>query len=68
MRHCEQAYALCIHVPVMSDEDVVALIVECDDTSSTERRRRWEHARQHTTDGVAETGVEIVQYHLGIVR
>jgi hypothetical protein len=54
-------------LPVMSDENVVALIVECDDTPSTERRRRRKHAREHTADGVAETRVEIVQYHFGIV-
>ena len=47
-------------VPVMPEEDVVSLIMQCDHSSPTELRVMWKHGRKESTYGVTETSVEVV--------
>ncbi len=48
----------------MSKEDVIALIVQSDDTPSAEMRIVREQTGEHARDRVTETRVEVVEDHL----
>lgn len=52
---------------MMSEKDVVSLIVECDHSPALEIRVKMEQRRQQTLDGETESGSEVVQNDLRLV-
>ena len=52
-------------VPVVAEEDKVALVVHCDHTAAVEVRRLREQGGEHAADAVAGHGIEVVQDELG---
>ena len=55
-------------VPVMSEEDEVALVVQGDRPPTPELRVVREERGEHAADAVPEPRVEVVEDHLGKVR
>lgn len=56
------------HIPVMTEENIVALIVEGDNSTSCELGIMREQAAEHPCDGASELGGEVVQDNLREVR
>ncbi len=55
-------------ITVLAEEDKVALIVEGAGAPAFEVRVLMEQRCEHATDAMAQTGVEVVQNHLWLVR
>jgi hypothetical protein len=53
--------------PMVSQEDIVALVVECDDSASHIVSFLWEKTVEHPRYGFADTCLEVVQNELRIV-
>ena len=64
-----EAYYLVIFkfIPVKSEEDEVSLVVKGDHLSSTKLRVVGEQGSKHPSNGVTQSGGEVVQDHLWLV-
>ena len=57
-----------VSLPMMPEEDVIALVVEGDHAAAMELRVVREEGGEHAAYRVAQARVEVVQDHLGLVR
>lgn len=52
---------------MMTEEDVIALIVQSDDASASKLGIMRKHAGKHPSNTVPKTGIEIVQYYFRVM-
>jgi len=54
-------------LPMLSEENEIALVVKRDDTTALELRIMWEQRGKYSGKRAAEPCVEVVENHLGHV-